>query len=59
MVKKLFVILFSLFFLVACGSKDEAVKIDFKGPDHPPDPAKMMPSYGPNDPVPAENKEAE
>lgn len=52
MAKKLLVILFSLFFLVACGQKNESVKIDFKGPTSPPDPAKMMPTYGPNDPIP-------
>jgi len=52
MAKKLLVILFSLFFLVACGAKEESVKVDFKGPTYPPDPAKMMPTYGPNDPAP-------
>lgn len=53
MFKKIVVILMSLFFLVACGKKDE-VKIDFKGPTRGPDPITTTPSYGPNDSIPAE-----
>ena len=53
MAKKLLVILFSLFFLVACGKKEISVPDGFKGPTSAPDPSKLMPTYGPNDPVPA------
>jgi len=52
MLKRFLVILLSIFFLVACGQKGESVKVDFKGPTYPPNPAKMMPTYGPNDPIP-------
>ena len=51
MLKKFIVILLSLFFLAACGKK-EAVTVDFNGPMGGPDPIKVTPSYGPNDPVP-------
>jgi len=54
MAKKLLVILLSLFFLVACGQKEETVKVNFKGPTTAPDPTKLMPTYGPNDPAPTE-----
>ena len=54
MLKRFLVILLSIFFLVACGQKEENMKVDFKGPTYPPDPAKMMPTYGPNDPVPTD-----
>jgi hypothetical protein len=53
MIKKLLVILSSLFFLAACGKSGDDVKIDFKGPITPPDLTKIKPAYGPNDPVPA------
>ena len=54
MMKKLFVIFSLVFFLAACGKINDQPKIDFKGPSAPPDPEKIMPTYGPNDQAPAE-----
>ncbi len=55
MFKKIVVVLMSLFFLVACGKKEE-VKVDFKGPMGGPDPVTTSPSYGPNDSIPTEGQ---
>lgn len=54
MFKKLLIIICCLFFLAACGKKESGpvVPEGYKGPTSGPDPAKMQPTYGPNDPVP-------
>lgn len=51
MTKKILIVLFSLLALTACSAK-KAPPVDFGSPTAGPDPAKLMPSYGPNDPVP-------
>lgn len=55
--KKLLAILFMLAFLTACGKDKEEekapkVQIDFNAPTTGPDPDRLTPSFGPNDPVP-------
>ncbi len=56
MMKKLLVITCVLFFLVACGKKDDIPQIDIKGPAIGPDVTKVTPDYGPNDPEPIVNQ---
>ena len=53
--KKLIVIIFSLFFLTACGKKEKELVVpdSFRGPTTGPDIEKLQPSFGPNDPSPA------
>ena len=55
MLKKSFIIICILFFLVACGKKDDVPQIDIKGPTTGPDVTKVTPDYGPNDPIPVED----
>ena len=45
MVKKLLIILCSLFILVGCGAKNN--KVDYEGPTKGPDVIKMMPNSDP------------
>ena len=51
MIKKILVVLLSVLALTACSGR-KAAKVDFQGPTSGPDFKKIMPSYGPNDPVP-------
>ena len=51
MTKKILIVALSLFVLTACSGK-KAPLVDFGSPTGGPDPVKLMPTYGPNDPVP-------